>query len=110
MQHALSWKKGGFITLRYNHIRNETAELPSQATKDIKIEPVLKSLTGETFEQRTANTSEDARLDISARGFWTKSQIPFIDIRVFDPHAKRYGALSLQRCYINNKKRKEIPV
>ena len=45
-QHPLSCKKGGFITLRHNHIRNLTAELLNQVTKDVKIEPVLQSLTG----------------------------------------------------------------
>ena len=51
VQHALSCKKGGFITLRHNHIRNLTAELLSQVTNDMKIEPVLQSLTAETFDQ-----------------------------------------------------------
>ena len=69
VQHALSCKKGGFITLRYNHIKNVTAELLSQLIKDMKLEPVLQSLTGEIFEQRTENTSDDIRLDISAKGF-----------------------------------------
>ena len=59
----------GSLTLRHNHIRNVTTELLSQVTKEVKIEPALPSLTGETFEQRTANTSDYARLDISARGF-----------------------------------------
>ena len=68
VQHALSCKKGGFITVRHNHIRNITAELLSQVTKDVKIEPALLSLTSETFEQQTANKSDDAWLDISARG------------------------------------------
>ena len=54
------FKKGSFITLRHSHIRNATTELLSQVTKDVKMEPVLQSLTGETFEQRTANTSNDA--------------------------------------------------
>ena len=102
VQHALSCKKGCFITLRHSHIRNLTVELLNQVTKDVKIEPVLQSLTGETFDQRTANTSDDARLDISARGFWTKYQMAFSDVRVFDPNAKRYSAQSLQRCYINS--------
>ena len=74
VQHALSSKRSSFITLRYNHIRNVFAEVLSQITKDMKIEPVLQSLTGETFEQRTANPSDDAWLDIIARGFLTKSQ------------------------------------
>ena len=47
-QHALSCK-GSFVTLRHNHIRNITAELLSQVTKDVKIDPVPQSLslTGE---------------------------------------------------------------
>ena len=93
--------------MRHNHIRNLTAELLSQVTKDVKIEPVLQSLTGETFDQRTVNASDDARLDISARGFWTKYQMAFFEVRVFDPYAKRYSAQSLQRCYINNEKEKK---
>ena len=71
---------GGFITLRHNHIRNVTAELLSEVTKDVKIDPVLQSLTGETFEQRIANTSNDARLDISGKRFWTKYQMAFFDV------------------------------
>ena len=107
VQHTLSCKKGGFETLRHNHIRNLIAELLNQVTKDVKIEPVLQSLTGETFDQRTANTSDDARLDISARRFWTKYQMVFFDVMVFDPNAKRYSAQSLQICYINNEKEKK---
>ena len=37
VQHAWSCEKGGFITLRHNHIRNLTAELLNQVTKDVKI-------------------------------------------------------------------------
>ena len=68
VQYVLSCKKGGFVTPIHNHIRNVTAEL-LQVTKDVKLEPVLQSLTGVTFQQQTANTSGNARLDISARGF-----------------------------------------
>ena len=107
VQYAFSCKSTGFITLRHNHIRNATAELLSQVTKDVKIETVLESLTVESFEKRKANTSDDARLDINGRGFWTKCHMTFFDIRVFDPNAKRYGAQSLQRCYINNEKEKK---
>ena len=37
VQHALYCKKGGFITLRHNRIRNVTAEWLRQVTKDVKI-------------------------------------------------------------------------
>ena len=69
MQHTLSCKKVGFITFKRNHIGNLNAELLSQVTKNVKIEPVLQSLTSEIFEQRTANTNDDAPLDIRAKRF-----------------------------------------
>ena len=78
----------------------------SWVTKDMKIEPVLQSLTGETFVQQTANKSDSAQLDIRSRGFWTKHQMAFFGVMVFDSNTKRYSPQSLQRCYINNKKEK----
>ena len=45
-----------------------SVKLQSEVTKDCASNG---SLTGETFEQRTANTSDYARLDISKSGFWT---------------------------------------
>ena len=56
VQHVLSCKKDGFITLRHNHIRNVTTELLSQVTKDVKIEPVLQSLTNEVLVTGTQVT------------------------------------------------------
>ena len=82
---------------------NYSVKLP----RNVKIETVLQSLTGETFEQQTANTSDDAQLDISARGFWTKHQMAFFDVRIFDPSTQRYSSQSLQRCYISNEKEKK---
>ena len=66
-------------------------------------------MTGEQFEQRTANTSDEARLDIAARGFWAAGQIAFFDIRVFYANATRYANRRLQQGYAlneNEKKRK----
>ena len=107
VQHALSCK-GSFVTLRHNHIRNITAELLSQVTKDVKIDPVPQSLslTGEIFKQQTANTSHDAQLDISAWGFWTKYHMAFFNVRIFGTNAKRYSTQSCQICYNNNEKEK----
>ena len=69
IEHALTWKKGGFITLRHNRLRNITASLLKVVCHDVRIEPILQKLTGEQFEQRTANTTDKARLDVAARGF-----------------------------------------
>ena len=33
--------------------------------------------------------------------------MPIFNVRIFDPSTKRYGAQSLQRCYINNEKERK---
>ena len=109
IEHALTCKKGGFITLHHNRLRSITSSLLKEVCHDIRIEPTLQKLTGEQFEQRTANTSDEARLDVAARGFWTASQITFFDIIVFYSNATRYANQSRQQCYAlneNEKKRK----
>ena len=90
LQHSLSCKKGGFVTLRHNHLRNIAAKLIDQVCHDVRVEPPLQTLTGEMFDSRSTDVRDEARLDISARGFWTKYQIAFFDVRFFDPNAKRY--------------------
>ena len=76
-------KKGGFITLCHNRLRNITASLLKEVRHDVRIEPTLQKLTSEQFEQRAANTSDETRLDVSPRGFWEAGQIAFsFDMRV----------------------------
>ena len=40
VQHALSCKKGGFVTLRHNELKDNIAEMQEEATSDVKLEPV----------------------------------------------------------------------
>ena len=42
VQHALSCKKGGFVTLRHNELKDNIAEMQEEATSDVKVEPVLQ--------------------------------------------------------------------
>ena len=44
----------------------------------------------------TANRSPEARLDVSARGFWNRGQRAFFDVRVFDSSAPRLLTKSLK--------------
>ena len=107
LQHGLSCKKGGFVTLRHNHLHNITANLIDQICHDVRVKSPLQVLTGETFDSRSTNMRDEARLDISARGFWTKYQMAFFDVRVFDPSAKRYDGKTLQQCYRKNEMEKK---
>jgi hypothetical protein len=65
---------GGFISSRHNEITRLTANLLKEVCIDVKEEPVLQEITGEVFKSKRAKVEKDARLDISARGFWTKGQ------------------------------------
>ena len=107
LQHALSCKKGGFISIRHNQIRNITASLLKETSKDVRVEPILQQLTGENFNSRSAIITEEARLDISACGFWNAGQTAFFDIRVFNPNASRYGKTEISKCYEMNEKEKK---
>ena len=72
MQHAMSWIKGGSITVRHNDIRNLTGNLPTIICKYLKIEPKLLTVTGQAFPYQTANISNKARVDHWEREFWER--------------------------------------
>ena len=88
MDHALSCKKGGFISLFHNHIGDVTANLLKIICHDVLIEPTLQQLTKESLHERTTNITDEGRLDIAAREFWISDQQAFFDIRVFNPMAR----------------------
>ena len=93
--HAMICKKGGFISLRHNDLRDITYELLSEVCKEVENEPMLQPLTGKTLKYQTAKTENNARLDVSALGFWCRDQRAFFDIKVFDPVAPSHAHQSL---------------
>ena len=95
------------MTLRHNEIRHITAKLLDEVCVNVRSEPILMALDGEQSQYRTANRSREARLDISATGFWTPGQRAFFDIRVFDLSARRYRGLELSKCFKRNEDEKK---
>ena len=83
------------------------ASLLDEVCHDVCVEPTLQALTGEKMTLNTANKSEDARLDISARGFWVHGQRAFYDVRIFDPLARSYRGKTLSQCYKHNESEKK---
>ena len=70
---------------------------------------MLQPLTGETLKYQTAKTENNARLDVSALGFWCCDQRAFFDIRVFDPVAPSHAHQSLDAAHSKqeNEKRRQ---
>ena len=97
-EHALSCKKGGFVSLRHNQFRNITAKWLGECCKDVRIEPMLQPLTGESLPL-CSNTTDEARLNVSAKEFLESYQLAFFDVRVFNPMAKRYVNQTLKKSF-----------
>ena len=67
-----------------------------------KLLPVI----GETLNNQTANTSNEAKVDIKSRGFWVRGREAFFDVRVFEPKVNRYLNKALPQFYIQMKRKR----
>ena len=67
----------------------------------------LQPLNGEKFSEKIANISDQARVDISRRGFWFPDQVAVFDVRVFNLTVKQYINQGLRKLYQVNEKEKK---
>ena len=56
---------------------------------------------------KSANQSDEARLDVAARGFWERGRNAFFDIRVFNPLAKSHSQKNLTAAHRSNENQKK---
>ena len=69
IEHAMICRKGGYPIIRHNEVRDLTASLLTEVCHNVEWEPTLQPITHEVFQHQSANTDENARLDIRATGF-----------------------------------------
>ena len=108
VDHAMVCPFGGLLMIRHNEVRDLTASLLTGVCQNVATEPSLQPITSETFSLASANTSNDAHLDVKARGFWSRGQDAYFDVRVLYPNASSYRSLSLPsvyKCHEDAKKR-----
>ena len=86
--HALSCKKGGFVSQRHDGVHNLLTSLIGRVCTKIEVEPHLQPLDNERFNLRSAVTSPEARLDFKAGGFWSRGVTTFFDVRVTHVNSK----------------------
>ena len=106
VDHTMKCQKGGFVCIRHDEVRDLTASMLREVCNDVSTEPTLLPLDGEHFQYRTTNTTREARVDISARGFWTRGQKSFVDIRIFEPMAPSHLELNLEAAHRRNEQEK----
>ena len=66
VEHTLTCKKGGYVNMRHNAIRNTEAELLKEVAYDVRVEPGLLPV-GNVQLARGTNIEEQARVDVSVR-------------------------------------------
>ena len=106
VNHSLICKKGGYVALRHNTIRDTTAELLDEVCIDVVKEPMLLPVNGATLK-KGSNLCDNARLDVSARGIWSPLARAFIDVRVFHPHAPSNSNKSIAQMYLSHERQKK---
>ena len=90
VDHAMVFKRGGFVIQRHNELRDLEAELLRTLCNDVEIEPVLQDISEERLN-RGANKAPVARLVfMQPRGFWEPQRSAFFDVRVCHPNAESY--------------------
>ena len=87
VQHPMSCKNGGFVTLRHNEVRDITATLVSEVCKDVELEPSLLTLTHFS----------------PVSHFYT----PWKHQKTKGPNAQRYSKQILKKCYSINENEKK---
>ena len=95
VDHAMVCPFGRFPTIRQSDVQDLTASLLTEICHNVATEPSLQPVTSETFSLASANNTNDARLDIKARSFWSRGQDAYFDARVFYPNAFSYHSLLL---------------
>ena len=105
--HALNCKKGGFIHMRHDSIRDFLAGLLEIVQTDVQIEPPLQPLQTEVTATNIGNPADAARLDIRAKGFWRSGQDSYFDIRVTNPLSATAMKIPTSKVYDRNEKEKK---
>ena len=104
VDHALICKRGGYVSMRHNCLRNIEAKLLEDVCKDVIIEPELLPVNAEIT---SGNCSENARLDISCIGLWNPCERNYFDIRITHPNAESHKEKTLDQLYSENEQEKK---
>ena len=105
IDHALICKKGGYVSMRHDRIRDLEASMLKEVCKDVKVEPDLLPIGNLTVN--SANVAERARLDVSAVGIWSRMERTFLDVRILHPNSPSYQGKSIEKLYDEHEREKK---
>ena len=82
------------------------ANFLDDVAQGVHTEPSLQPLTGEQLPEGS-NCSDEARVDVAARGFWQDCEMAFFDVKVFNPFARSHLNSSLESVFRSCEKQKK---
>ena len=106
VNHMLICKRGGYTSYRHDAIKEVEAEFLREVCKDVSTEPHLLPVEPKNF-RTSANTGDQARLDIVATGLWGPFERTFFDVRVTHPNAPSYDSMTPQQLYKHHEAEKK---
>ena len=75
--------------MRRDAIRDTFANIMDDVCYDVRIEPHLQPLQGESFDFKTMTTEDQAQLDIKPKCLLeTRFSRTFLDVKIFNPRKK----------------------
>jgi hypothetical protein len=96
IDHTLICKKGGYVAMRHNNLRDLNIVMQKEVCRDVVSEPRLLPVNDDEVEGTTADR---AAPDISSRGLWSTFERTFFDVRVLHPNAPSYRSSNLSALY-----------
>lgn len=92
--------------MRHDAIRDVEAKLLKKVCKDVVIEPMLLPCNPAELRPGT-NSTQNARLDVSARDVWSQGEKTYTDVRVSHPNAPGVRNKPLAQIYRTNENEKK---
>ena len=103
LDHALSCGTGGYTIMRHNWLRDTEAKILKEVCNDVQTEPKLIPTSCELMSK---NSTDGARLDVSARGLWSLGEKTMFDIRITHPTSPTYMNMEMTNIYKLHEKQK----
>ena len=102
--HALNCKRGGFVTMRHNMIRDYEASLLKIVHNDVEVEPELQPVTTENL---SGLSNDNCRPDIRAKGVWREFQNAYFDVRITNVNADSQKDVPIEKTLSKHEKEKK---
>ena len=103
--HALNCKRGGFVIMRHNNVRDFEVNLLKTLHNDVEAEPELQPIQTERLD---GLTGDNAHPDIRARGVWRAAQNAYFDVRLTNVNAESQKHLAVDKILKKHEKEKSI--